>query len=353
MRYLSVCSGVGTDHLAWQDLGWECVGFAELDSFASAILAHRYPRVVNYGDFTTIPADIGAVDLLVGGTPCQSFSVSGRRAGLDDPRGNLTLEFVRLARRLRVRWVVWENVPGVLNSDRGRDFAAILTAFRKCGYSVAYRVLDAQHYGVPQRRRRVFLVGYFGDDWRPSAQVLFEQQGLPRSSDTRGKKRPEVAKRLGAGFESSGGSNFTETMTFVPSNLPSISATLTTKWDSKNATSPQEACSGALLHGYVVAQSPTLHTTPVVRRLTPRECERLQGLPDDWTLVPYKGKSASDTPRYKAVGNGMAMPVLRWLGQRIVDVETTIMSSATNHTKGTWHGECEQGLPDREGWTRP
>ena len=497
MRYLSVCSGVGTDHIAWKGLGWECVGFAEIEPFPCAILAHRYPEVRNYGDFTTIPADIGPIDLLVGGTPCQSFSVAGQRAGLDDPRGNLTLEFARLARRLRARWIVWENVPGVLSSDQGRDFAAILTAFRDCGYSVCYRVLDAQHYGVPQRRRRVFVVGYLGDDWRPSAEVLLEQGSVPGNPPKGREKGQEVAGTLGGGSGSRGWSSDLDRATFIPTSLPAISGTVTTTWGAKNATNHEEACSGALIHGYVPSQSPTLqadygsrvrnadvpllagtcwngddtapcltrkhdHRMPdagtvsavlqpmpfdlaqitsklnysqarpgdmvpplntvsqmhvafavrtaqtssngigvaeevaytldqaqgqaiaisakdygdpiafdaydsenahpgavanplrvggaeaiafsakdyggdathanggvmpavavstVVRRLTPRECERLQGLPDDWTAVPYRGKPASDAPRYKAIGNGMAMPVLRWIGQRIAMVE--------------------------------
>lgn len=474
MRYLSVCSGVGTDHIAWEGLGWECVGFAEIEAFPSAILAHRYPEIRNYGDFTTIPADIGSIELLVGGTPCQSFSVAGQRAGLDDPRGNLTLEFARLARRLRARWIVWENVPGVLSSDGGRDFAAILTAFRECGYSVCYRVLDAQHFGVPQRRRRVFVVGYLGDDWRPSAEVLLEQasvRGNPQAGSTKGQ---EVASTLGGGSGRRGWCSDLDSTTFIPVQLPDISGTVTTTWGAKNATNHEEACSRALIHVYVpqvaaallqdcgtklredqsvllggtwwdgsatspcidatvndhrmpdkgrfsavlqpmpfalavrtaqtgangigVAEdvahtldgaqgqaiaftanddggdagplSPTLRSgnqvashanggvmpavawerphyptltagaptdtsniqhgvriRTVVRRLTPRECERLQGLPDDWTLVPWRGKLAPDGPRYKAIGNGMAVPVLRWIGQRIAMVEVVGRSS--------------------------
>ena len=231
MRYLSVCSGVGTDHISWEGLGWECVGFAEIEPFPSAILAHRYPEVRNYGDFTTIPADIGPIDLLVGGTPCQSFSVAGQRAGLDDPRGNLTLEFARLARRLRARWIVWENVPGVLSSDQGRDFAAILTAFRECGYSVCYRVLDAQHFGVPQRRRRVFVVGYLGDDWRPSAEVLLEQAGMLGHIATGRKKRADIATSLNQGFGSRG-SNDPDRVTFIPVDIDAsrVNGPVLRKW---------------------------------------------------------------------------------------------------------------------------
>ena len=450
MRYLSVCSGVGTDHIAWEGLGWECVGFAEIEPFASAVLAHHYPGVPNHGDFTKIPAEIGPIDLLVGGTPCQSFSVAGQRLGLDDPRGNLTLEFARLARRLRARWIVWENVPGVLSSDGGRDFAAILTAFRECGYSVCYRVLDAQHYGVPQRRRRVFLVGHLGDDWRPSAEVLLEQAGVPGNTPAGRATGQEVAGTLGGGSGSRGWNSDLDRTTFIPVEVDAgrVNGCLTTTYGSKNYSNHEEVMSGSLVSGTWVGDSvpevapallqdcgtkyrsdqmvllggdwwdgsetattvdstsndhrmpdkgrlsaviqtaalplavrtaqtgangigvaedvahtldgaqgqavaftaseqsnsvacerphyPTLTASQptdtsniqhgmrigtVVRRLTPRECERLQGLPDDWTLIPYRGKPASDSPRYKAIGNGMALPVVRWIGERIAMVE--------------------------------
>jgi DNA (cytosine-5)-methyltransferase 1 len=175
--YASVCSGIGTDAVAWHPLGWESAFFSEIEPFPSALLRHYYPEVPNLGDFTRISADAGPIDLLAGGTPCQAFSVAGRRAGLDDPRGNLTLEFLALAGRLRPRWLVWENVPGVLSIDGGRTFGAFLGLLGKLGYGWAYRVLDAQYFGVPQRRRRVFVVGHLGD-WRPAAAVLFERTSL-------------------------------------------------------------------------------------------------------------------------------------------------------------------------------
>jgi len=178
MRYLSVCSGIEAATVAWHSLGWTPAGFAEIEPFPRAVLAHHYPEVPLHGDFTqTADADCADVDLLVGGTPCQSFSVAGLRGGLADQRGNLALEYLRLAERTRARWLVWENVPGVLSSNRGRDFGAILGGMVELGYGFAYRVLDAQYFGVPQRRRRVFVVGYLGD-WRPAAAVLFERESL-------------------------------------------------------------------------------------------------------------------------------------------------------------------------------
>ena len=361
MKYLSVCSGVGTDHVAWAGLGFECVGFAEIEPFPSAILTHRFPSIPNFGDFTGIELEMldGKPDVLVGGTPCQSFSVAGQRAGLDDPRGNLTLEFARLARRLGVTWIVWENVPGVLSSG---DFGAIISTFQDCGYSVCWRVLDAQHFGVPQRRRRVFIVGHLGNQWELPAQVLLEQGSVPGDSPKGREKGQEVAGTLGGGSGSRGWSSDLDRATFIPVELPAISGTVTTTWGAKNATNHEEACSGALIHGYVPEVAPALlHValaiktaqtssngigvaeevaytldqaqgqavalSTVVRRLTPRECERLQGLPDDWTLVPWRGKPAPDGPRYKAIGNGMAVPVVKWIGQRLMGVHSEDMAS--------------------------
>ena len=164
--------------MAWHPLGWKPAFFSEIEKFPRAVLQHHYPHVPLHGDFTTIKGnEYGAIDLLCGGTPCQSFSVAGLRKGLADDRGNLTLEFIRLAERTRARWLVWENVPGVLSSNGGKDFAAFLGGLAECGYGFAYRVLDAQYFGVPQRRRRVVLVGYLGD-WRPPAAVLFERESL-------------------------------------------------------------------------------------------------------------------------------------------------------------------------------
>jgi DNA (cytosine-5)-methyltransferase 1 len=181
LRYLSVCSGIEAATVAWHPLGWKPVAFSEIDKFPCAVLAHHYPDVPNLGDMTKIhESEVfrgAAIDLLVGGTPCQAFSVAGLRKGLADPRGNLALEFLRLADLKRPRWIVWENVPGVLSSAGGRDFGSFLGALAQLGYGFAYRVLDAQFFGVAQRRRRVFVVGYLGD-WRRAAAVLFERECL-------------------------------------------------------------------------------------------------------------------------------------------------------------------------------
>ena len=201
LSYLSVCSGIEAATVAWHPLGWQPLAFAEIDKFPSLVLAHHYSEVPNYGDFTQITLDSlpSRPDILVGGTPCQDFSVAGLRAGLDGARGQLTIEFVRLAERLRPRWLVWENVPGVLSADRGRAFGTFLWALGKIGYGVAYRVLDAQYFGVPQRRRRVFVVGCLGD-WRRAAAVLFERACFEGNNQAGKKSKGRIANTIKAGY---------------------------------------------------------------------------------------------------------------------------------------------------------
>lgn len=181
MRYLSVCSGIEAASVAWHDLGWTPVGFSEIEKFPSEVLAKRFPDVPNFGDMTKFKEwnlDRDTVDLIVGGTPCQSFSVAGLRKGLDDPRGNLALTFVSMVEYYQPEFFIWENVPGVLSSNAGRDFGSLLTAVGYIGYGWAYRVLDAQYFGVPQRRRRVFLIGHISGDSRRAGEILIESESL-------------------------------------------------------------------------------------------------------------------------------------------------------------------------------
>jgi len=190
MNYLSVCSGIEAATCAWRPLGWKPFAFSEIEPFPSLVLDHHYPDVPNLGDMTKFKEWPDAtIDVLVGGTPCQSFSIAGMRKGLDDPRGNLMLTYGAIAAKYRPRWLVWENVPGVLSSNRGRDFGTFLGMLVNLGYGFAYRVLDAQYAGLAQRRRRVFVVGHLGD-WRRAAAVLFERHSLsgnPAPSREKGK----------------------------------------------------------------------------------------------------------------------------------------------------------------------
>ena len=177
MRYLSVCSGIEAASVAWHDLGWTPVGFSEIEPFPCEVLKQRFPNVPNYGDLTNYeqwPIEPGTVDVLVGGPPCQAFSVAGLREGMADPRGNLSLIYFGLVKRIKPKWIVYENVPGLLSARSGSDFSALLSALAECGYGFAYRMLDAQHFSLAQRRQRIFLVGCRTGDWRHSAAVLFD-----------------------------------------------------------------------------------------------------------------------------------------------------------------------------------
>lgn len=182
MRYLSLCSGIEAASAAWKPLGWQAVAFAEIEPFPCAVLERHYPDVPNLGDISQIDGRQfhGSVELVVAGTPCQDFSIAGKRAGMAGERSGLAREFVRLVREINPQWLVWENVPGVFSTNGGRDFGSFIRTLDDSGYSCAWRVLDAQFFGVPQRRRRVFIVGYFGD-WRPAAAVLFERESVCRN----------------------------------------------------------------------------------------------------------------------------------------------------------------------------
>lgn len=336
--------------MAWQPLGFQPIAFAEIDPFCSALLAQRFPAVPNLGDITLLQGEeiisgYGRPDILIGGTPCQSFSVAGKRLGVSDPRGSVTLHFLRLAAEIRSRWIIWENVPGVFSIDRGETFRQILQALDDCGYGLAWRVLDAQFFGVPQRRRRVFLVGCLGD-WRRAGEILFgagsgawdpapgrkaQKEDPGTGPDGADGNQPEIAATLEANYHRrQSGSDFR--------NL--VASTVSAKWGKGTGGPAGDECQNLVVFSTRIARNgrgkPDCISPPVtagstshgdaalyvstgwqVRRFTPRECERLQGFPDDWTLVQWRGKPASDTQRYKAVGNSMAVPVIRWLGERI------------------------------------
>jgi DNA (cytosine-5)-methyltransferase 1 len=409
MKYLSVCSGIEAATMAWHDLGWTPAGFSEIEPFPSAVLAHHYPNVTNFGDMTKYK-DWNLdekIDLLVGGTPCQSFSVAGLRKGMDDPRGNLALVYCGMLDHFRPNWFVWENVPGVLSSSGGRDFGSFLGAVAQLGYGFAYRVLDAQYCGVAQRRRRVFVVGYLGD-WRPAAAVLFERSSLRRDlapSRTAGKEPSAYFESslaqyregdIGGTLKASGGVLGGGSETFLVQKVyethPADSRvkemgetcqTVTSRWGtgggnvplvqafrkSRRAQSVEDyetwvddgisntinlfdqgdiRTTHAVVEAYSIredAGANTFSATPLavtpalqalrpsvqshhaqtfiadsarVRRLTPIECERLQGFPDGFTNIPWRKKDTSpEGLRYKALGNSMAVPCMQWIGDGI------------------------------------
>jgi DNA (cytosine-5)-methyltransferase 1 len=367
MKYLSLCSGIEAATVAWHPLGWEAVAYSEIERFPSEVLAHHYPSTPNLGDMTKFKewSIESNVDLLVGGTPCQSFSVAGLRKGLDDPRGNLMLTYLAIAKQYRPNWLVWENVPGVLSSNGGRDFGSFLGGLAECGYGFAYRVLDAQFFGVAQRRRRVFVVGYLGD-WRAAAAVLFERHSLQGHPAPSREKRQGVAGYVESSFgqyredsiggtaKASGGVLGGGSETFIAQpvyemhgqdsrvrDLGDTCSTVTSTWGTGGGNVPvalqpigfeenfhaikeTQTAPAMTTKGYGVTQNAGglgIRQSMAVRRLTPVECERLQGFPDNYTDIKLKNKPTPDGPRYKALGNSMAVPVMAWIGQRIEQVE--------------------------------
>ena len=207
MKYLSLFSGIEAASVAWHDFGWTCVGVSEIDPFPCAVLKERFPNVPNLGDITKITKERlneikeehGTIDIVVGGSPCQSFSVAGKRGGLEDPRGNLMFEYCRVVRTIRPKYFIWENVPGALSSNKGRDFSALIGEMANIGYSLCWRVLDAQWFGVPQRRRRVFLVGCLGKN-TSGFEILFEREGSKRNLEPSRKTREDDTSQVKDGI---------------------------------------------------------------------------------------------------------------------------------------------------------
>ena len=361
--YGTVCDGISAVSTAWAPLGMRCAWRSEIADFPARVAAERHPGAPNLGDFTRIGLDAPppepAIDVLVGGTPCQSFSVAGGRAGLDDPRGHLAVEFLLLARRLGARWVVWENVPGVFSADGGDAFATFLGLMVECGYGLCWRVLDAQGFGVPQRRNRVFVVGYLGD-WRPPVAVLLERPSLHRDPRARSPKGTSLAVPAGVGADrgvahtitAHHGRNSSEDIYAVANTIRTATRsaqvedtlavartiigigrdgdpmyTITTRGDHAVFAFDQAQITSKENRATVspAAPVPTISRdsrTTVAgslwpRRLTPREVERCFGFPDDYTAI----EGASDSARYEALGNSMAVPVMAWIGRRLLVVD--------------------------------
>jgi len=397
--YATVFSGIEAPTVAWDSLGWEPAFFSEIEKFPCKVLKHHYPAVPNYGDANKYKEwpDHGQLGLICGGSPCQSFSIAGLRKGMDDPRGNLCLVYLGIIAKYNPRWVIWENVTGVLSSNEGRDFSTFVRGLAELGYGLSWRVLNAQYFGVPQRRRRVFLVGYFGD-WRPSLAVLFEPESLRGNFKKSKEERQEVAPTItgGSGEDScKGKQSGSDRMIFCAETAPTIGAEAYSPFkspsgqmvdmcisyrkkgfgdyepdnkasalksrDFKDATDliafaqnsrdevriigEKGRISGALAAEPGMKQQPYIRDNSIVRRFTPVECERLQGFPDNYTLIPGIGRTIKkynheiimylmtsfgfsestakrfakhpDNVRYKALGNSMATPVVHWIGRRI------------------------------------
>ncbi|MCC6863617.1 MAG: DNA cytosine methyltransferase [Rhodobacteraceae bacterium] len=399
MQFGSVCSGIEAASVAWESMNWQAAWFAEVEAFPSAVLAHRWPKVTNHGNMLKLPkmvarGEIKAPDILVGGTPCQAFSVAGKRGSLEDERGALTLAYVELLNEIDRRRkadgldqaiAVWENVPGVL-STKDNAFGCFLAGLAGqdqpllpagprwsnagCVFgtarTVAWRILDAQYFGVAQRRRRVFVVASARKRCDPTT-VLFEFDGLRRDTAPRGKTRQSATRNVGESTTQSGSERILtfdrqssgeygtqpvastvsardyksaadlvlqartialraqdEGANAKPGGEMATALNASTKRDDKphvltvhGTQDPITQVNCGFPVGRNDGQENAVLANLAVRRLTPRECERLQGFPDDHTLVPVRGKPAADGPRYKALGNSMAVPVMRWIGSRI------------------------------------
>lgn len=300
MRYLSVCSGIEAASVAFEPLEFEPVGFSEIADFQSAVLSHRYPDVINFGNMLDYDRwELQSnFEILIGGTPCQSFSAIGKGGGLDDDRGKLAIIYTRILAKHRPKWFIWENVPGVLANNSGRDFEEITQEISKLGYSFSYRILDARFFGLPQQRRRVFIIGHSSGDWRYPAAVLFDSKSMCRDTKAFEKEKQNNPRRP----VSSIAGNIRTTTRF---NSHCLNAGSMGRIDYETET-------------FVSYISPEFKR---VRKLTVLECERIQGFPDNWTLIPY-GKSIPPIgTRYSAIGNSMAVPVIRFLGTRIQAVD--------------------------------
>jgi len=399
VRYVSLFSGIEACSVGWKDLDWKPVAFADFDEFPSAVLKHHYPEVPNAGD--VLKHDWtqykGKCELIVGGSPCQSFSHAGKRLGMDDPRGNLALHYLRIVRDIQPKWFIYENVPGLLSSNGGEDFASFLGEVAELGYGFAYRVLDAQYFGVPQRRRRVFVVGCADGDWRSAAAILFdkscligdsakggsegknatlfsqasvgdESRGLPQRRgivhcekvgptmtssgppySRTGNERVEhealvVQKQNAIGFSHTQGLDCQPSTNHFPTlraegNGMAVSLPIhdkATRFKGGGEGRNDDGASNFLGVGKetdpmyaLTANDNHMVFHHIVRRLTPIECERLQGFPDNYTQVAWKGKPAEECPdghRYKALGNSMAVPVMRWIGERIDMLDSADLS---------------------------
>lgn len=390
MKFGSTFTGIGGFDLGFERAGMECVWQIEIDKDCQRVLAKHFPKTERLQD-VSVAGKLPAVDVICGGFPCQDLSVAGKRAGLAGERSGLWFEFLRIIESNLPRWIVIENVPGLLSSDEGRDFAAILRGLVECGYCLAWRIVDAQYNGVAQRRRRVFIVGSLGDG--SCAEILFESESVSWNPPTRREAGPGVTPILEAGARTNGdgrrdgdgiGVEGDPMFTLQRGNQHAVAATLDQRGrgptdavmmnlqvsmplKAKANSSHDESHETYVTHalsseGALRAQNfKDSHMNGVgqvaiafdhclqgsertfihrkngqaqlqanrpdavagsfgVRRLTPTECERLQGFPDLWTAVDAEGKEISDSARYRMLGNAVPVPVAEWISRRIMKV---------------------------------
>lgn len=342
MRVLSLFSGIGGFDHGFERAGMEVVSMCEIDRHAQSVLHRHFPNATLHTDVREVHYERNAIDLICGGFPCQDLSVAGKRRGLDGERSGLWFEFARIIDEVEPKWVVIENVPGLFSSAGGRDFAVIIQWLAQRGYGVRWRVLDSQGFGLAQRRKRVFIVGSFGTPH--GCTLLLEPESVQRHPTSSGKEGQgdtgAVAKCITAG-----GQRYDwETETMIPFEIQgnivdrqrggangvgisqsNISYTLTSMdrhavahqvlWESSHGYDPARVSSNQDITPTLSAKMGTGgNNVPLigVRRLTPTECERLQGFPVNWTA------GQADSHRYKQLGNAVSVPVAQWIGERIM-----------------------------------
>ena len=358
MRYFSSFTGVGGFDLA-APKDWECVGFSEIDKYANMVLKYRFPDIKNYGDVNAIKwNEIPNFDILFGGTPCQDLSLAGKRKGLAGERSGLFYKFVEALKAKKPKYFIWENVKGALSSNQGWDFAEVLNQFSEAGYSLWWQVLNAKHFGVPQNRERIFIVGFRG---RSPPEVFFEPEVSTEDNEanpielTNNKSisgRVYAPSGIAISLKANGGG------LGVKTGLYAVQAVLTPSREKKrqngrrfkNPEEPMFTLTGQDIHGvamlgytrsssgkeisyHLKSESGTLKlpsgnqqeyllANSKIRRLTPKECERLMSWSDDWTRwgIDEKGNTIeiSDTQRYKMAGNGVVSNVVKWLIENVI-----------------------------------
>jgi DNA (cytosine-5)-methyltransferase 1 len=336
MKYGSLFTGIGGFDLAFDRAGMECSWQVEKDKFCRQVLQKHWPIVERFEDVKEVgKGNLSPVDLICGGFPCQNLSVVGRREGLAGKQSGLWFEYLRILDEMRPRWVVIENVPGLLSSNDGRDFATILQGLAKLRYGVSYRILDAQYFRVAQQRRRVFIVGSLGNG--NSAKVLFERECGSWDFETGRETRQEVARPIVAGSHGTGrdvsidnwicgalhnGNPGRDAQDDGNANhiiAHPLTSSSSNRYEPSSDNYVYDWQSGGDSRGLELKDKANLTSNQVqavgVRRLTPVECEKLQGFPVGWTDI------CSDSQRYRQTGNAVCVPVAYWIADRIMRVD--------------------------------
>lgn len=316
MRIFSMFSGVGGFDLACQQLGHEIVGACEIDEYARQTYQRHFPNVNIYHDATKMQTDtLPQFDVLCAGFPCQPFSIAGQRLGFEDTRGSLFFEIARVAKAKRPRYLLLENVKGLLNHDKGQTFRVIISSLDELGYDAEWQVLNSKDFGVPQNRERVFIVGHLrGASTRqvfPFGQNDEQYSGTQKEERAEGERiRSEYSNTIDATYykmHQGSGTYINELQQVGNIDQQGHNSIWGRVYDPKGISSTLNAHGGGL-----GAKTGLYKMQEKIRKLTPMECERLQGFPDNWT------KGVSDTQRYRQMGNAVTVPVIKAIVERFI-----------------------------------